>query len=40
MLINAGIKRVVFEEAYPDDLSLTMLHDAGVVLDIWRQPGI
>ena len=30
MIINAGIKRVVFEDSYPDDLSKEMLDEAGV----------
>ncbi|MBD3182044.1 cytidine deaminase [Candidatus Poribacteria bacterium] len=32
MIINAGIKRVVFEEAYPDPLGESMLREAGVGL--------
>ena len=32
MIINAGIKRVVFEEGYPDDLAEQMLREAGVEL--------
>ena len=30
MLINAGIKRLVAMEAYPDDLSASMLKEAGI----------
>lgn len=30
MIINAGIKRVVFSESYPDPLSEEMLKEAGV----------
>ena len=30
MIINAGIKRVVFEEPYPDPLAEQMLEEAGV----------
>jgi dCMP deaminase len=30
MIINAGIKRVVFEEGYPDPLAEQMLNEAGV----------
>ena len=30
MIINAGIKRVVFEEGYPDSLAEQMLDEAGV----------
>ncbi len=30
LLINAGIKRLVVEEAYPDELSREMLEEAGI----------
>ena len=30
MIINAGIKRVIFEDSYPDSLSKEMLNEAGV----------
>ncbi len=30
MIINAGIKRVVFEDSYPDPLAQQMLQEAGV----------
>ena len=30
MLINAGIRRVVFLDGYPDDLSVDMLHEAAM----------
>ncbi len=33
MLINAGIKRVVYVEAYPDELAQSMLAEAGVALE-------
>ena len=32
MIINAGIKRVVFEDGYPDELAQQMLDEAGVEL--------
>ena len=32
-IINAGIKRVVYLEGYPDDFALKLLHEAGVQLD-------
>jgi dCMP deaminase len=32
MLINAGIKRIVFHGAYPDELSLKLLQEAGIEL--------
>ena len=33
MIINAGIARVVYKHAYPDDFSLELFHEAGVQLD-------
>jgi dCMP deaminase len=42
MIINAGIKRVVFEDSYPDPLSKEMLDEAGVevvsIKDISSKP--
>ena len=32
MLINAGVKQIVFQGAYPDDLSLRILKEAGIEL--------
>lgn len=32
MLINAGINRIVFRGAYPDELSLKLLKEAGIEL--------
>ena len=33
MIINSGIKRVVYREGYPDDFSLEMFNQADVVLE-------
>jgi Deoxycytidylate deaminase len=30
MIINSGIKRVIFKEGYPDDFSMEMFKEAGV----------
>lgn len=30
MIINSGIKRIVYKDGYPDDFSLSMLKEAGV----------
>ena len=30
MIINTGIKRVVFEQNYPDEFSLGLLKEAGI----------
>jgi dCMP deaminase len=32
IIINAGIKKVIYKEGYPDDFSLTILREAGVEL--------
>ena len=33
MLINSGIKRVVFGQEYPDEASLEMLREAGILVE-------
>lgn len=32
MIINAGIERIVYEEGYPDELSLEMIEESGIQL--------
>jgi dCMP deaminase len=32
MIINAGIKKVVYKHGYPDEFSLVLLKEAGVEL--------
>ena len=39
MLINAGIKRIVIREAYPDELSDQMLKEAGIQVDVMGDAG-
>ena len=34
MIINAGIKRVVIKETYPDELAQAMAKEAGLVIDV------
>ncbi len=34
MIINAGIKRVVITESYPDELAEQMIKEAGVQVDV------
>jgi len=33
MIINSGIKRVVYKEGYPDDFSMQMFAEAGLTVD-------
>ncbi len=33
MIINAGIKRIVYNQAYPDELSKELLSEAGIKVD-------
>ncbi|MCT4542026.1 MAG: cytidine/deoxycytidylate deaminase family protein [Vallitalea sp.] len=33
LIINAGIKRVVFKGTYPDELSMELLKEAGITVD-------
>jgi dCMP deaminase len=37
MVINSGIKRIVFEEGYSDQLAEEMISDSGIIVD--RFPG-
>lgn len=39
MLINAGVRRIVYQAHYPDELSLEMLNEAGVELVRWPEEG-
>jgi dCMP deaminase len=39
MLINAGIRRVVYLDGYPDKLSMDMLHEAGIEVAVFSTPG-
>ncbi len=32
MIINAGIVKIVYEEGYPDELSLSMIEESGIEL--------
>lgn len=33
IIINAGIRRVVYEQGYPDDFSLELFHESATVLE-------
>lgn len=37
MLINAQIRKIVFQGSYPDDLSLSLLREAGIELVQWAK---
>ena len=37
MLINAGVKRVVFQGEYPDGLALELMNEAGIDMITWAQ---
>lgn len=37
MLINAGIKRIVYKEPYPDEFSQQLLEESGVNLEQWQE---
>ena len=37
MIVNAGIKRVVYREGYPDDFSIEMLKEGGVSLEKYER---
>ena len=35
MIINAGLKRIVVKEGYPDELSLQILDEAGLKIEMF-----
>jgi dCMP deaminase len=39
MIINAGIKRVVIKEPYPDELAMSMAAEAGLQIDVLNEDG-
>lgn len=38
IIINAGIRRIVYEEGYPDEFSLELINEAGVALEKYEAP--
>ena len=40
MIINSGIVRAVCANAYPDELSRSMLDEANVALEVWETPSV
>ena len=37
MIINSGIKRVVYQYGYPDDFSMELLNEAGVKVEVYKE---
>ena len=37
MIVNSGIKRVVYKNGYPDDFSLEILTEGGVQLEKFEE---
>lgn len=37
MIVNAGIVRVVYREGYPDEFSVRMLQEGGVLLERYEE---
>lgn len=37
MIINAGIKEILYGEGYPDELSLAMLTEAGIAIHLFTE---
>ena len=37
LIVNAGIKRVVYKEGYPDKFAVEILHEANVLLDRYSE---
>jgi dCMP deaminase len=38
MIINAGIRRIVFEEGYSDILAAEMIEESGVIVEKFQVP--
>ena len=37
MIINSGIRRIVYKHGYPDEFALKLLHEAGVEVVVFRE---
>ena len=37
MIINSGIKRVIFKQGYPDDFSMEMFNEAGLIVEKYNE---
>jgi len=40
ILINAGIKTIVYKDGYPDDMASKMLYEAGVAVYAYKEPEV
>lgn len=40
MIINAGIKKVFYIDGYPDDLSLELVNESGIVIEKVEMAGV
>jgi dCMP deaminase len=38
LLINAGIRKIIIEDSYPDEMSRKMLDEAGVKIQVFKKP--
>lgn len=38
MIVNVGIKRVVYHQGYPDDFAISIFQEAGVLLECFTAP--
>lgn len=39
MIVNSGIRRVVYRRGYPDSFAVEMLHEGGVILETMDEKG-
>ncbi len=37
LIINAGIKKVIYKEGYPDDFSIKLFNEAGVIIEKYEE---
>ncbi len=37
LIVNAGIKRVVYKQGYPDEFAVEVLHEAGVLVERYSE---
>ena len=37
MIINSGIKRIVYKKGYPDEFSMELLNESGVLVEVYNE---